>query len=98
MASLLTYRIPLPEDPETTVRFTLYSEAPEAFNDHALWLGGILASHCALTTNREIGAATGALMASHSKTYRRFTCLKFCTRSSEIPDHRRATPASRAWR
>lgn len=36
VASLMTCRVPLPEDPETTIGFTLYSDTPNAFDAQAL--------------------------------------------------------------
>lgn len=44
VASLLTYQIPVPEDPGTTVGLALPSDALDA---QALWVSGLLATQCA---------------------------------------------------
>lgn len=52
--SLMTSRVPLPEDPETTVGLTLYSDAPNAFDAHAVWAGALLASQAALAVSAQL--------------------------------------------
>lgn len=54
VASLLTYRLPLLEAPETTVGLSLYSDTRDAFDGQALWAGGILASHCAMVVSAQL--------------------------------------------
>ncbi|MFF0905582.1 UNVERIFIED_CONTAM: hypothetical protein RF653_18070 [Kocuria sp. CPCC 205316] len=54
VASLLAYRLPLPEDPATTVGLSLYSDARDAFDGQALWAGGILASHGAMVVSAHL--------------------------------------------
>ncbi|GAA1748125.1 GAF and ANTAR domain-containing protein [Kocuria aegyptia] len=80
VASLLAYRMPLPEEPGTVVGLTLYSDAVEAFGAPALWTGSVLASHAVAAlsadhhhrraerlvgTAREVGTAVGVLMARY---------------------------------
>jgi len=83
VASLVVYRLPLPEDPGTTVGLSLYADVPDAFDGTALWAGSVLASHAvgavsaghhrrqtqhqeqAVATAREVGTATGVLMARY---------------------------------
>lgn len=54
MTSLMTSRMPLPEDPETTVGLTLYSDALDAFDAHALWVGALLASQASLAVSAQL--------------------------------------------
>lgn len=80
VASLVAYRLPLPDEPDTTVGLTLYSDTVDAFGAPALWTGSTLASHAmaavaadhhhrrtqeARTSAREVGTATGMLMAHY---------------------------------
>ena len=73
VASLVAYRVPLPEEPSSTVGLTLYSDTTDAFGAPALWTGSVLASHAAAAVAadhhhrraqqaQEIGTATGVLM------------------------------------
>lgn len=54
VASLMTCRVPLPEDPDTTIGFTLSSDTPHAFDTHAVWAGTLLASQAALTVSAQL--------------------------------------------
>lgn len=54
VAALLTCRVPLPEDPDTTIGFTLSSDAPNAFDAHAVWVGALLASQAALAVSAQL--------------------------------------------
>ncbi|MEX5270898.1 hypothetical protein [Kocuria sabuli] len=54
VASLLAYRLPVLEDPETTVGLSLYSDTRDAFDGQALWAGGIMASHCAMVVSAQL--------------------------------------------
>jgi hypothetical protein len=54
VASMLAYRLPLPEDPKTTVGLNLYSDARNAFDGQALWAGGILASHGLMVVSAQL--------------------------------------------
>lgn len=83
VASLVVYRLPLPEDPGTTVALSLYADVPDAFDGTGLWAGSVLASHAvtavsaghhhrqtqhqaqAVAGAREVGTATGVLMARY---------------------------------
>jgi AmiR/NasT family two-component response regulator len=80
VASLVAYRLPLPGEPGTTVGLTLYSDTVDAFGASALWTGSTLASHAMAAvaadhhhrraqqtqdSAREIGTATGVLMAHY---------------------------------
>lgn len=53
LASLLTCRVSLPEDPEAAVGLTLYSDAVGAFDGTALWAAGLLASQAALAVTAQ---------------------------------------------
>ncbi|MHC5560662.1 ANTAR domain-containing protein [Kocuria sp. U4B] len=48
VASLVVYRLPLPEDPGTTVGLSLYADVPDAFDGPGLWAGSVLASHAVM--------------------------------------------------
>lgn len=78
--SLAAYRLPLPEEPGTTVGLTLYSDAVDAFGVPALWAGSVLVSHAVAAVAadhqhrraqqsqgaaREVGTAAGVLMARY---------------------------------
>ncbi|MFF0938857.1 UNVERIFIED_CONTAM: GAF and ANTAR domain-containing protein [Kocuria sp. CPCC 205316] len=80
VAALLVYRLPLPEEPGTTVGLTLYSDVVDAFGAPALWTGSVLASHAvavvaadhqhrrtlqAQHSAQEVGTAAGMLMARY---------------------------------
>lgn len=54
VASLLAYRMPLLEIPDTTVVLTLYSDARDAFDGQTLWAGGLLASYCAMVVSHQL--------------------------------------------
>lgn len=54
VASLLAYRMPLLEIPDTTVVLTLYSDTRDAFDGQTLWAGGIVASHCAMVVSQQL--------------------------------------------
>lgn len=54
VAALMTCRVPLPEDPETTIGFTLYSDTPNVFDAHASWAGALLASQAALAVSAQL--------------------------------------------
>lgn len=54
LVSLVTSRVPLPEDPETTIGFTCYSDALDAFDAHALWATALVASHAALVVSTQL--------------------------------------------
>ncbi|GAB2603518.1 hypothetical protein GCM10009696_06230 [Kocuria himachalensis] len=54
VASLLAYRLPVLEDPATTVGLSLYSDARDAFDGQALWAGGLLASHGAMVVSAQL--------------------------------------------
>lgn len=47
LAGLVVYQLPLPEEPGATVRLSMYSDTPDAFDAPALWAGSLLASHAA---------------------------------------------------
>ncbi|MEX5259751.1 ANTAR domain-containing response regulator [Kocuria sp. CPCC 205263] len=54
VAALLTCRVPLPEDPDTTIGFTLSSDTPNVFDVHATWVGALLASQAALAVSAQL--------------------------------------------
>jgi hypothetical protein len=54
VASLLSCRVPLPEDPDTTIGFTLSSDTPHVFDAHAMWVGALLASQAALAVSAQL--------------------------------------------
>lgn len=54
VASLLTYRVPLVEEPEAMVGLNLYSDAVDAFDGQALWTAGLLAPHGALAVAAQL--------------------------------------------
>ncbi|MFI7744574.1 ANTAR domain-containing protein [Kocuria rhizosphaericola] len=54
VASLITCRVPLPEDPDTTVGFTLSSDTPHVFDAQAVWAGALLASQAALAVSAQL--------------------------------------------
>lgn len=77
VVGLLAYRLPLPDEPGTTVGLSLYSDAADAFGAPALWTGSVLASHAVaavaadhhqrrserlVSSAREVGTAVGVLM------------------------------------
>lgn len=54
LASLVTCRVALPEDAETTIGFTVYSNTPDAFHTHALWATTLFASQAALAASAQL--------------------------------------------
>ncbi|MGQ1799110.1 ANTAR domain-containing protein [Kocuria oceani] len=54
VAALMTCRVPLPEDPDSTIGLTLSSETPNVFDAHALWAGALLASQAALVVSAQL--------------------------------------------
>ena len=54
VASLMTCRVPLPQDPGTAVGFTASSDIPHVFDTHAVWVGALLASQAALAVSAQL--------------------------------------------
>lgn len=48
VTSVLSYRLKLVGDPEMIAGLNLYTDAPDAFDEHAVWAGTMLATHAAL--------------------------------------------------
>ncbi len=103
VASLVAYRLCLPEEPGSTVGLTLYSDTVDAFGASALWTGSTLASHAAAAVAAdhhhrrteqaqdsalEIGTATGVLMARYGTS--REDALHLL-RTAALDNHRNMT-------
>lgn len=54
VASLISCRVPLPEDPDTAVGFTVSAEIPDVFDAAAVWAGALLASQAALVVSAQL--------------------------------------------
>ncbi|KLU09298.1 GAF and ANTAR domain-containing protein [Kocuria sp. SM24M-10] len=48
VTSVLSHRLRLIGDPELIASLNLYSDAPDAFDEHAVWAGTLLATHAGL--------------------------------------------------